>query len=328
MKYLTIFLIAVFLVFAPVNVYSQDQEGLRHYQKGEYKKAADAFNKELRKNSSDPVLWNYLGLSLDKTGDLKGARSAFEKAIGFNPSFSAYHSNLTFVLIKLKKFGDAKDSATNAINLDPANVLAYYFRSVAYFNLDDDKSALKDARQSITYNEKFAASYLIESKILVAQVAQKWSEKESEIFYATIDNSIASLEKCVENCEGDLSDIRRELENILALREYLKQKEDDAKTNSAAVDTVDGSESMKVKTMPPPKSTTSAKDNRVRGTVRLAVVFGSNGVIGPIAVVQGLPDGLTESAIKAANGITFKPEMRDGTPVTVVKTVVFNFELL
>jgi hypothetical protein len=46
-----------------------------------------------------------------------------------------------------------------------------------------------------------------------------------------------------------------------------------------------------------------------------------------IHVISGLPDGLTEHAVKAAQKIKFKPATRDGKPVAMWMQLEYNFNL-
>jgi TonB family protein len=73
--------------------------------------------------------------------------------------------------------------------------------------------------------------------------------------------------------------------------------------------------------------TREARDNKIQGTVVLSVVFGVDGQIGYVKVIRGLPDGLTEKAIAAANKIRFEPAMKDGRPVSVRGSLEFTFNL-
>jgi len=66
-----------------------------------------------------------------------------------------------------------------------------------------------------------------------------------------------------------------------------------------------------------PEYTEAARKNRVEGDVRLIVAFRSNGKIGHIDVIEGLPDGLTEKAIEVARAIKFKPATYADTNKTV-----------
>jgi len=75
------------------------------------------------------------------------------------------------------------------------------------------------------------------------------------------------------------------------------------------------------------KYTREARDNKIEGTVVLSVVFSSDGQITDINVIKGLPYGLTENAIAAANKIRFEPAIRDGRPVSVRGSLEFSFNL-
>ena len=73
--------------------------------------------------------------------------------------------------------------------------------------------------------------------------------------------------------------------------------------------------------------TQEAKDNKVEGKVVLSVVFGADGQIGDIRVIQGLPHGLTQKAIEATSKIRFEPAMKDGQPAPVRGALEFTFNL-
>lgn len=75
------------------------------------------------------------------------------------------------------------------------------------------------------------------------------------------------------------------------------------------------------------KYTELARANRVQGKVILSLVYTRNGEIADIRVIEGLPDGLTLSAIKAAQAIRFNPATKDGKPVNVRGNVEYNFTL-
>ena len=73
--------------------------------------------------------------------------------------------------------------------------------------------------------------------------------------------------------------------------------------------------------------TEAARDNRVQGSVKLLVVFRSNGEIGDVTVLSMLPHGLTERAVDAAKRIRFSPKMLNGVPMDESTTVEYNFRL-
>jgi TonB family protein len=75
------------------------------------------------------------------------------------------------------------------------------------------------------------------------------------------------------------------------------------------------------------KYTEEARLNKVEGTVTLNIVFGADGRIHDIRTVRGLPHGLTETSIEAAQKIRFHPAVLNGKPVSVRATLEFSFAL-
>ncbi len=84
---------------------------------------------------------------------------------------------------------------------------------------------------------------------------------------------------------------------------------------------------LSVLTKPRANYTDSARLAGVQGEIALAVLFSADGKTKMILVLKPLSNGLTEQAIKAAQNITFNPQMKDGKPVSVVKVVKYNFAL-
>jgi TonB family protein len=76
---------------------------------------------------------------------------------------------------------------------------------------------------------------------------------------------------------------------------------------------------------PEPLMTEAAKRNKTFGTVVMRVTFTAAGEVTNIRVVQGLPDGLSESAVAAARLIKFQPAMKDGRVVSQFLQIEYNF---
>jgi protein TonB len=75
------------------------------------------------------------------------------------------------------------------------------------------------------------------------------------------------------------------------------------------------------------KYTEEARLHKIEGTVLLTIVFGADGRIRDIRTVRGLPYGLTETSIEAAQKMRFHPAVLNGKPVSVRATLEFNFAL-
>ena len=63
----------------------------------------------------------------------------------------------------------------------------------------------------------------------------------------------------------------------------------------------------------------------IQGSVVLKVTLLASGEVGSISVITKLPFGLTQNAIQAARSIKFEPKKINGVPVSVTKTIEYNF---
>ncbi|MCA1568013.1 MAG: energy transducer TonB [Acidobacteria bacterium] len=83
-----------------------------------------------------------------------------------------------------------------------------------------------------------------------------------------------------------------------------------------------------IRAKPNPVYPHEARRHGVQGEVKLRIILGADGKIrGPVEVLEGLPYGITEQAIKAARRIEFEPARKDGRPVSQYVTVVYHFHL-
>lgn len=77
---------------------------------------------------------------------------------------------------------------------------------------------------------------------------------------------------------------------------------------------------------PTPAYTDEARQMKVEGEVLLEVVLEASGRVRVLRVVRGLGHGLDESAVRAAQQISFRPALRDGQPAdsTAVLHIIFQ----
>jgi TonB family protein len=73
--------------------------------------------------------------------------------------------------------------------------------------------------------------------------------------------------------------------------------------------------------------TVKARDEKIEGRVVLNALFHESGRITDIRIIKELPHGLTEQAIGTAYRIKFTPAMKDGKPVSVRGSLVYDFDL-
>ena len=73
--------------------------------------------------------------------------------------------------------------------------------------------------------------------------------------------------------------------------------------------------------------TDEARARRIEGTVLLLVSLGRDGKAHVVSVIRGLPHGLTEQAIAAAQQIKFEPAARSTRPTSVAREISYEFKL-
>lgn len=78
---------------------------------------------------------------------------------------------------------------------------------------------------------------------------------------------------------------------------------------------------------PEPAYPRRARRSAVQGTVVLRAVLAASGKVEKVTVIKGLPEGVTEEAIKAARAIKFEPAERDGRKVSQSVIIEYNFNV-
>lgn len=84
---------------------------------------------------------------------------------------------------------------------------------------------------------------------------------------------------------------------------------------------------VEVISKPQPVYTAAARQKKIEGEVLLEVVFEAGGTVRVLRVVQGLGHGLDEAAVRAAEGIRFRPARRGGNPVNSTAKLHIIFQL-
>lgn len=67
---------------------------------------------------------------------------------------------------------------------------------------------------------------------------------------------------------------------------------------------------------PRPFYTEEARKNKVQGVVRVRVLVDAGGDVRQVVVTRGLPDGLSDQAVRAAYQMRFRPALKDGRQVS------------
>jgi TonB family protein len=80
-----------------------------------------------------------------------------------------------------------------------------------------------------------------------------------------------------------------------------------------------------IRSKPNPGYTREARGMKVSGRVMVTAVLCGTGEVGDVEVIEGLPEGLSEEAIKAARRIKFEPARKDDERVAVRVRLLYHF---
>lgn len=297
--------------------------GVLLYQQGRIDQAIVAleFATKTKEYKSDPEIWNTLGLSYFEKDDLKQANKAIERAIKLAPNVAAYHSNNAYILLLSRRLGDARSESQKAIQLDPRNTNAQFVLGRA--NLWDDKldEAEQNAIRMIEIDPALPDGYILRSNTVMARLGKKvaagWDvSDEIDLLKQALDILAEGAVKCRSNPKH--KSIDDEAEAVKAFYDhYSKEKQDDPSAT--------GMTPLRIVQKPKPSYTDAARRMGVSGTVKMAVIFGADGNVRYALLLNRLGFGLDEMAVQAARSIRFVPQMKDGRPVSVVRTVEYSF---
>jgi protein TonB len=84
---------------------------------------------------------------------------------------------------------------------------------------------------------------------------------------------------------------------------------------------------VEITAKPQPSYTKEARRNGIQGFVALKVLLSGSGKVTRVRVIKRLPAGLTESAMRAACKMKFKPALKDGAPVSQWVLAEYAFRL-
>ena len=318
------------------------EKGIEFYKNGDYKSAVHYLNlvrKEVKKD--DGEFWNYLGLSYLQLNKYKESRKALENAVKLNPQSAAYRINLAYSCFQSNKLSQADKEIQKAIILDPKNAVGFYIRGLVFLRKGKFDDAVTSADQALGLDKTLGVLYSLKSNSYLYKFGQEIMEsKNITKNIGLLKNSVEVLEKCMKDCaENSVKiEIGNDLVGIKAFFTYFSEKDEDflseivlprvkkfPQTVSTPTDPTVTPLSITAK--PRANYTDSARQAGVQGTITLAVLFSADGVSKRILIIKPLSNGLTEEAVKAAQQITYNPEMKDGKPIPVVKTIQYKFTL-
>jgi TonB family protein len=313
--------------FAQSDIANDRRLGIQLYNEKKYYEATSALRKAVKIDKADADAWYYLGLSLVQNPKaLKDASKAFETATKLRPNSAAVHIAFAYALLKRNKNDDAGREAKAALNIEPS-AEAYYLLGAYFLRTGERDEAVRNAEMAIRLEPLYSPPYLLKSQALASffgDVLVSESQASSEERKASFSQAAAALERYLElSPNADNRDTWNE--QLESLRFYINAPKPGEKKlvfNGKEVTT-----KVRVLSKPEPSYTDAARAGGVTGTVVIRAVFTAEGGVSHLLIIQSLPLGLTEQAIKAARKIKFIPATKDGQPVSTYIQLEYNFNL-
>jgi|SRR5687767_20832 len=308
--------------------FEERDRGIALYQQSQFVEAAKLLQKAVKKNRTDEQGWYFLGLALlQQPKGAKNASKALEMAVKLQPNFALAQAALGYSLLRRNKSAEAVREANAALSINPDIVDAHYVLGVVGLRAGKKQVALQEAETIIRINPKVAVAYLLKSQALTSFFGDALISNRSEsveIRQARYVDAADALEKFLQ-LAPNTRDKQTWNEQLESLRFHTASYR-----KSAGIEVFSGRDvttKARVLKKPEPQYTEEARSNGVNGTVVLRAVFAADGTVKHFLVISGLPDGLTEEAIRAARKIKFTPAAIDGRPVSMFIQLEYNFNL-
>ena len=140
------------------NIGSIVNEGMQHFENGDYDYARTLFDKAIEINPTNPILYSYKGDIFYKEKKYEDAIECYNKALKFNPKYVDVLKDKGSCLDHLGKYEDAIECYNKALDISPTNFDIYIYKGTIYEDLKNFEKALECYNKAISLdpNNKYA----------------------------------------------------------------------------------------------------------------------------------------------------------------------------
>jgi tetratricopeptide (TPR) repeat protein len=135
--------------------------GKAYFEKGQYEKAIDMFDRVVALRPSNFEAYNNRGNALNKVGRINEAISDYDKAIALHPSDFIAYNNRGNIFNSLGRINEAISDYDKAIALHPSDFIAYNNRGNIFNSLGRINEAIADYEKVIALNPSDYKSYAV-----------------------------------------------------------------------------------------------------------------------------------------------------------------------
>jgi len=301
------------------------------FQQGEFDKAVQVLKRLTKQNPTDGQAFYFLGLSNLRLEHDKDAVKALEKAKEISPDSAMIRSALAYGYL-LRNDKRASNEAYEAVKLDDKLPLGHYVISVSSLRNGIYNTAYESAKRAVELDPNFSAAYAAKSQALVSSFAKLSGTVLSAgpSRGSLLTEAVADLEKYLSLTQktSDKEYYSKYLDSLRFFAEYYSRPENQRTgVIDTSVNPTNNVTPLTIISKPRAAYTDRARQALVSGTVVVLVGLSEDGTVNHVMVVKSLGYGLDEAAVSAARQIKFEPKKIDGKPVSVVKTIEYNFNI-
>lgn len=317
--------LSVSAIAQPV-ITSQPQDGWR----AQVLRAIEAYRQTIERDPQNVKAHFELGKAYQQLHMWRDAVTAYEATVRLTPDHQPAHYQLGWGYTQLRRYDDALQALQQAVQLKNKDAPAQAALGWVYYCQRRYDEALAAYQAALRINPEDAGVEYELGRTYLAQGNQEAVSQQHEKLGKT-DRVLAEylLREVKRGPAAAPTDIKPPL--IVPPGTMTGGAGSGAPANAGGAGA--GASAMPQTRRPTilykerAKYTEQARRHRISGVVVLSIVYTTDGQITNIRVVQGLPFGLSEAAIDAAQRIRFSSAIRNGQPITVRGNIEFTFSL-
>lgn len=300
----------------------------------------------------DAEAWFDLGIAYNRAADAGEARKAFQQALKLRSGYAAARVGLAYTYFVEKNFADAEREARRAADqsINSRDHTAYNVLSIIRLQRYRDTAtrALARAESELAKKPDDAEWYLLKAQAIIGLSASGEQTIPPDLTFRpysppppeTVPDE-AARKALREATRAKLKEAAASLEKYFALKPsdddgYWRGQLEALRAHTRDEDEAGGerifaqsqvTSKAVITSKPEPGYTKAARESGLSGLIRLRVVLAADGTVKHVLVLLPLGHGLSESAVKAARGIKFRPATLDGRPVSQYSILEYTFNV-
>lgn len=197
----TFLVIAIVFISTSCTSYSDDkklskkfyEEGIGYFNRKEYQKALDLFNKSLESYSFDNApVYNMIGLTYKEMKNFDNGMTWFEKAIQSDPNFWASYSYIGDIYKDKGEYDKAIMWYVKSKEVNPMAEILYMNLCNIFIEIGDIEKAVKECKDGIEKLAPYTSELHIKlgdiyaEKKLYEQALMEWNAAKQDPYYSKI----------------------------------------------------------------------------------------------------------------------------------------------